>query len=66
MLLKQGATYAPLPMQSKISKNSRNLFKFIMEFKNLVQSDCFDRMDAENHERAKIKSIVREQMMEDG
>lgn len=37
-----------------------------MEFKDFVLSDCDDRMDAETQEQLKIKSAVKEQMMEDG
>ena len=55
----------PDPTKEK-STNTEDMAKFFMEFKDFVLSDCDDRMDAETQEQLKIKSAVKEQMMEDG
>jgi len=55
----------PDPTKEK-STNAEDMARFFIEFKNLVLSECDDRMEAEKQDQFKIKNAVKEQMMEDG
>merc|ERR1712227_334840 len=54
----------PDPLKEK-DTNVEDMARFVLEFKDLITAECFEKIDAENQERERVKSIVHEQMMED-
>ena len=37
--------------------NVEDMAKFVLEFKDLMTAECFEKIDAENQERDRVKSL---------
>lgn len=46
----------PDPLKEK-DTNVENMARFVLEFKDLITAECFEKIDAENQERDRVKTI---------
>lgn len=46
----------PDPLKEK-DTNVEDMARFVLEFKDLITAECFEKIDAENQERERVKSI---------
>ena len=46
----------PDPLKEK-DTNVEDMARFVLEFKDLITAECFEKIDAENQERERVKTI---------
>ena len=52
----------PDPLKEK-DTNVEDMARFVLEFKDLITAECFEKIDAENQERERVKSIGKSYKM---